>query len=280
MLAQLLQHTLQTTQQQATQMTQLLAQTTQIQQQILQTQTRPRPSRKKSNPPRFDGSDQDDLELWIFSTEQYYSEFRTEMHDFSSNFSDMAFANLGTDAQAWYRDVKISLGASPLTWSVFKERIRARFRDKDFKFKTLTKMYELKATKSQQEYTSRFLHLLSQVDTELPEVVKRWFFQQNLRADTSAYISRNVPDTLEQALEMAQRFEDAKPASTRPPAKELANQNAKPNYKSKNNTSKDNTIKQCNYCKRKNHTEDECRTKARDIAAAAESGSSKNGSAR
>ncbi|OWZ09203.1 hypothetical protein PHMEG_00018132 [Phytophthora megakarya] len=132
-------------------MTQLLAQTTQIQQQILQAQTRPIPSRKKSDPPRFGGNDQDDLELWIFSTEQYYSEFRTEMHDFSSNFSDMVFANLGTDAQAWY----------------------PRFRDKDFKFKTLTKMYELKATKSQQEYTSRFLHLLSQVDTELPEVVKR-----------------------------------------------------------------------------------------------------------
>ncbi|OWZ19817.1 hypothetical protein PHMEG_0005873 [Phytophthora megakarya] len=85
----------------------------------------------------------------------------------------MVFANLGTDAQAWYSDVKISLGADPLAWSVFKERIRARFRDKAFKFKTLTKMYELKANKSKQEYTSHFLHLLSQVDTELPEGVKR-----------------------------------------------------------------------------------------------------------
>lgn len=37
-------------------------------------------------------------------------------------------------------------------------------------------MFELKPTKSQQEYTSRFLHLLSQVDTELPDVVNSWFF--------------------------------------------------------------------------------------------------------
>ncbi|ETN00919.1 hypothetical protein PPTG_24175 [Phytophthora nicotianae INRA-310] len=286
MLAQLLQHTLQTTQQQATQMTQLLAQTTQIQQQIVRAQTCPRPSRKKADPPRFDGSDQDDLELWIFSTEQYYSEFRTEMHEFSSNFSDMAFANLGTDAQAWYRDVKISLGASPFTWGVFKERIRARFRDKDFKYKTLTKMYELNPGKSQQEYTSRFLHLLSQVDTELPEVVKHWFFQQNLRTNTSGYISQNIPETLEKAIELAQRYEDAKPANTRPPAKEPAKQNAKTNNSSSSNSksnkvaSKDNPVKRCNYCKRKNHTEDECRTKARDVTADAESGPPKNGPAR
>ncbi|KAG3055577.1 hypothetical protein PC122_g21677 [Phytophthora cactorum] len=124
----------------------------------------------------------------------------------------MVFANLGVDAQAWYRDVKISQRTSPITWQVFKERIRARYLDQDFKYKTLTKIYELKPGKSQQEYTSKFLHLMSQADTELPEVVKRWFFQQNMRSDTSGYVSRNVSDTLEKEIDLAQRFEDAKPA--------------------------------------------------------------------
>lgn len=78
-------------------------------------------------------------------------------------------------------------------------------------------MFELKPTKSQQEYTSRFLHLLSQVDTELPDVVNSWFFSAKF---AGAYISRNMPETLEQATEMAQRYEDAKPAHTRPPPKE------------------------------------------------------------
>ncbi|KAE9143785.1 hypothetical protein PF006_g11214 [Phytophthora fragariae] len=135
-LAQMLQFALQTTQQQSQQMSQLLAQTAQIQQQILQAQSRPRSARKKSDPPCFEGSDDDDLELWIFSTEQYYTDFQAEMHDLSSSFSDMEFANL---VQAWYRDIKISLGSSPFTWEVFKERIRTRFRDEVFKFKTLTK---------------------------------------------------------------------------------------------------------------------------------------------
>ncbi|KAJ8566439.1 hypothetical protein ON010_g6685 [Phytophthora cinnamomi] len=119
----------------------------------------------KFPPPGFEGNVNDDLELWSFSAEQYYSDFKTEMHELSSSFSDMVFANLGVDAQAWFRDVKLSMGPNPLAWALFKERIRAPFRDKDFKYKTLLKMFELKPTKSQQEYTSRFLHLLSQVDT-------------------------------------------------------------------------------------------------------------------
>ncbi|KAG2760997.1 hypothetical protein PC129_g13664 [Phytophthora cactorum] len=199
------------------------------------------------------------------------------MQEASSSFSDMVFANLGVDAQAWYRDVKISQGTSPITWQVFKERIRARYRDKDFKYKTLTKMYELKPGKSQQEYTSKFLHLMYQVDTEQPEVVKRWFFQQNMRSDTSGYVSRNVPDTLEEAIDLAQRFEDAKPAQERPPAKEQAKPAARTNIsgsKPPNDVKNGNSTTFCGYCKKKNHTEDVCRKKARDTAAP-DSGSSK-----
>ncbi|KAG2990075.1 hypothetical protein PC121_g21761 [Phytophthora cactorum] len=282
MLAQMLQFALQTTQQQSAQMSQLLTQTAQIQQQILQAQSRPRPARKKSDPPRFEGRDDDDLELWIFSTEQYYTDFQAEMQEASSSFSDMVFANLGVDAQAWYRDVKISQRTSPITWQVFKERIRARYLDQDFKYKTLTKIYELKPGKSQQEYTSKFLHLMSQADTELPEVVKRWFFQQNMRSDTSGYVSRNVSDTLEKEIDLAQRFEDAKPAQERPPAKEQAKPAARTNIsgsKPANDVKNSNSTTFCGYCKKKNHTEDVCRKKARDTAAP-DSGSSKNDQAR
>ncbi|OWZ17058.1 hypothetical protein PHMEG_0009052 [Phytophthora megakarya] len=244
-------------------MDQLLAQTAQLQQQFLQAQSRPRPTRKKSDPPRFEGNDNDDLELWNFNTEQYYSDFYTGMQELSSSFSEMVFANLGVDVQAWFRDLKLSMGSNPLTWALFKERIRARFRHKYFKYKTLSKMFELKPTKPQQEYTSRFLHLLSQVDTELPDVVKRWFSQQNLLSDTSAYISRNVPETLEQAIEMDQRYEDAKPAHTLPLPKKQGKPTARPNSSTNAKTNKDfkKTDSQvvCGYCSKKNHVEEECR---------------------
>ncbi|GMF48236.1 unnamed protein product [Phytophthora fragariaefolia] len=64
------------------------------------------------------------------------------------------------------------------------------------------------------DYTSKFMLLLSQSSMELPEMAKRWFYQQNLRGDTSCHISQNNPKTLQAAIEHAQRFEDAR--STRP----------------------------------------------------------------
>ncbi|GMF56186.1 unnamed protein product [Phytophthora fragariaefolia] len=123
---------------------------------------------------------------------------------------------LGPDVMSWYREFKASVGDEPRTWTLFKENIRARFRNSDFEFKLLTKMNELQATGTQQEYTSKFMLLLSQTTMEIPEVVKRWFYQQNLRADTKSYICQNIPTTLQDTIEHAQRFEDAcKPARPR-----------------------------------------------------------------
>ncbi|KAE9163256.1 hypothetical protein PF004_g30208 [Phytophthora fragariae] len=277
-LAQMLQVMMQMSQQQTAFMGQVMAQTAHIQQLILQ--TRPRNPHKRGDPPPFKGKDNEDLELFLFSTEQYYADFMSAMHEDSSEFTDMIFGSLGVDAQSWFREFKLSMDSRPITWQLFKERIRARFRDKDHKFKTLTKLYELKPGKSQQEYTSSFLNLLSQLDTELPEIVKRWFYQQPLRAETSAYISQNIPQTLEHAIELAQRFKDAKPSAVKNPAKEHPKQQQQGSTANKsqtgNRTSESNKF--CDYCKRRNHTESECRTKARAEAKAGDS--PKNGKAR
>ncbi|OWZ24023.1 hypothetical protein PHMEG_0001005 [Phytophthora megakarya] len=60
-----------------TQISQQLAQTAQTQQQNSTDPVSSKPSRKKSDPPRFQGNNSDDLELWIFSTEQCYVEFES-----------------------------------------------------------------------------------------------------------------------------------------------------------------------------------------------------------
>ncbi|KAF4149110.1 Aspartyl protease, partial [Phytophthora infestans] len=124
------------------------------------------------------------------------------------DFVDTIFGNLGPVAQTGYRDFKISLGDQPATWTIFKQRIRERFRDADFQHKMLSRLHNLRWSGSQQANTTKFLHLLSQLDCELPEVVKRWYYQQNLRSDTSAFVSQNVPSTLKEVIELAQRFED------------------------------------------------------------------------
>ncbi|OWY99822.1 hypothetical protein PHMEG_00029112 [Phytophthora megakarya] len=98
------------------------------------------------------------------------------MRSVLSGFVNTIFANLGTTAQTWHRDFKISLGDQPATWSIFKQLIR----EPDFEHKVLS-LHNLRWIGSQQAYTTKFLHLLSQFDRELPEVVKCWYYQQNLR---------------------------------------------------------------------------------------------------
>ncbi|KAG3107287.1 hypothetical protein PI125_g12881 [Phytophthora idaei] len=108
---------------------------------------------------------------------------------------------LGADVMPWYREFKFSLGEAPRTWSLFKQQIRVRFRDSDFKYKLLTKMFDLQPSGTQQEYTTKFMQLMSMSSIDIPEVVERWFYQQNLRADASGYASQSIPEDLHKTIE-------------------------------------------------------------------------------
>ncbi|KAJ8539116.1 hypothetical protein ON010_g12755 [Phytophthora cinnamomi] len=193
-----------------------------------------KPQKKKGNHPQFNGETNDDLQLWLFSTEQYYSNCDEEMHADSSEFVNTIFANMGPTAQTWYRDFKILLGEQPATWALFKQRIRECFREADYQHKLLTRIHNLRCSGSQQAYTTKFLHLLSQLDCELPEVVKRWYYQQNLRAETNAFVSQNVPTTLKQVIKLAERFEDSRAAQVGSNGKKDNNHNVKSQGKNAN----------------------------------------------
>ncbi|ETO80890.1 hypothetical protein F444_04711 [Phytophthora nicotianae P1976] len=102
------------------------------------------------------------------------------------------------------------MGTNPRTWSLFKQQIRAHNRDSDYEFKLLTKMHDLQVSSTQQEYNTKFMQLLSMSSIDMPEVVKRWFYQQNLRPETNSYVSQNYPVTLKDTIEHVQRFEDVR----------------------------------------------------------------------
>ncbi|GMF53319.1 unnamed protein product [Phytophthora fragariaefolia] len=192
--------------------------------------------------------DNEDLEPFVFSTEQYYGDFMTAMHEYSSEFTDMIFGNLGVDAQSWFREFKLSMDSRPITWQLFKERIRARVH---------VKLPEPPITAGH----------------GTAEIVKRWFYQQQLLAETSAYISQNIPQTLEHNIKLVQRFKGAKPGAVKNPAKGHSKQKQQGSTTNRsqtgNRTSESNKF--CVYCKRRNHTESECRTKARAEAKAGDS---------
>ncbi|KAG2852099.1 hypothetical protein PC129_g21280 [Phytophthora cactorum] len=63
---------------------------------------------------------------------------------------------------SWYREFKQTLGESPRNWYVLKQQLRVRFRDSDFEFELLSRLYDLRASGTQQEYTAKFMILLSQ----------------------------------------------------------------------------------------------------------------------
>lgn len=106
-------------QQQQQQFAQLMQQQALFQQQ--QQTSSQKQQKKKGNPPMFNGESSDDLELWLFSTEQYYFDCQLDMASNTSEFVNLIFGNLGTAARTWYRHFKVSLGENPATWALFKQ---------------------------------------------------------------------------------------------------------------------------------------------------------------
>ena len=146
---QFFQTELQQTQQQFQAMMQ---QQLQFQQHVLAAQHAAKIDNGKKDPPKFIGKANEDLELWIFTIEQYYGSYAEEMVANDSRFVDLVSPNLGPEAMTWYRAFKNDMNLAPRTWASFKTAIRSRFRDSDFDYKCFTKLYNLKPTGSQEDY--------------------------------------------------------------------------------------------------------------------------------
>ncbi|GMF46857.1 unnamed protein product [Phytophthora fragariaefolia] len=143
-------------------------------------QARANRQKQKADPPKFHDRAEDDLELWLFHIEEHFAAYTVEMSRNDSRFVDMFVPFLGVDVMAWYREFKHAMGSSPRTWPLLKQQIRSRYRDNDYEFKILTKTHDLRVPTTQQEYTTKFTQLLSMSDISMPEIVKRWFYQQHM----------------------------------------------------------------------------------------------------
>ncbi|GMF40888.1 unnamed protein product [Phytophthora fragariaefolia] len=164
-----------------------------FQREMFESQARANTQKQKPDPPKFNGKSSEDLELWLFHIEEYLSAYASERNSPDSRFVDMVVPFLGPEAMSWYREFKNTLGDSPRVWAVFKQQIRLRFRDSDYDYNLLSKLHSLRVSGTQQDYTSNFMLLLSQLSIELPETVKRWFISKTCEltpAATSLRISR------------------------------------------------------------------------------------------
>ncbi|POM64736.1 Hypothetical protein PHPALM_19704 [Phytophthora palmivora] len=148
----------------------------------------------RANPPKFHGCADEDMELWLFHIEEHFATPKMDWSSDDSRFLDIVVPFLDVDAMAWHREFKHSTGNNPETWSVFKHQIRSPYRDND--------------------YDIKFMQLLSISSIDMPETVKRWFYQHNLRADHNPYVSQYGPLTLKDTIDHAQQFEDSREAPT------------------------------------------------------------------
>ncbi|KAF1333397.1 Retrovirus polyprotein, partial [Globisporangium splendens] len=210
--------------------------------------------RKNAHPPVYDGKLNEDLELWIFATEEYYS---------SKN-------NLGKTVLNWYRAFSAQCESEnvPKSWSLFKTRLRERFRPKDFEYNLRERLFHLKQTGSIHEYVSRFQDLLSQSELSISEMEKRFYFQNGLRNETAKKIKEESPSRLADVIEIASNFEFAHFAGKSPQTSSTGSI-SKPKAEKKQfsqkskDTQKDDWKKTatCHKCGKKGHVAPDCRAK-------------------
>ncbi|KAK1928732.1 hypothetical protein P3T76_015835 [Phytophthora citrophthora] len=142
---------------------------------------------RKKDPPMYEGKYGEDIELWIFATEQYYASRRELMEADTSDFVTMISSNLGKSVLNWYRAFIAECEGTNVqpTWSLFKGRLRTRFRPKDFEYDLRERMFRLKQNETIHDYVSKFQDLLSQTELSISELEKRFFFQNGLREETA-----------------------------------------------------------------------------------------------
>ncbi|OWZ05370.1 hypothetical protein PHMEG_00022552 [Phytophthora megakarya] len=102
--------------------------------------------RRKKDPPTYEGKFGEDLELWIFATEEYYANKRGLMEADTSDFVTMISSSLGKSVLNWYRafscNVKLQQRLRP--GGLFKLKLRKRFRPKDFEYNLRERLFQLK----------------------------------------------------------------------------------------------------------------------------------------
>jgi hypothetical protein len=114
---------------------------------------------RKKDPPMYEGKMNEDVELWIFSSEDYYSYKRHLMTEDSSEFVEEIARNLGKSVQNWYGTIFTADCAAAgvnKTWILFKEKLRQRIKPNDFEYNLRERMIELKQTTSIHEYVAKF----------------------------------------------------------------------------------------------------------------------------
>lgn len=166
---------------------------------------------RKKQPPTYEGKLTEDLELWFFSIEQYYADYHPQMVEESAQFVTMISCHLGVSPMNWYRQFSMECDATgrTKTWEAFKDAMRRRFLPPDHEYVLRERLWALNQKDNLHDYIAEFHNLLIQCTEHISPLELRFYFQQGLKPATSNHLREHHPQTLDEAIEIALRFDHA-----------------------------------------------------------------------
>ena len=158
--------------------------------------------------PVFSGKPTESVVGWISSVEDALVAM-----NINDELTAIAYAVLGLKdaAQAWWQTKKQAapLGVLPYkNWGSFCKGITNAFQPVNHSQQIRLQLQRLKQTTSVREYTTTFLELVGQLN-HIDEDDKVVYYTNGLKSQTRMELTYKVPRTLEKAIDLATKFDNA-----------------------------------------------------------------------
>ncbi|POM62604.1 hypothetical protein PHPALM_28220 [Phytophthora palmivora] len=163
----------------------------------------------QAEPPKYHGTLKENLELLFVTGEQYYADYHPLMTENSGAFVTMVSCYLAPTPMNWYRQFVTDWDRNHIarTWETFKTAMRKCFLPPDFEYMLREKLGKLTQIGSLCDYVSVFQDVLDPYKVPISPLESRFYSQQGLHSETSRHLREHHPATLEEAIELAMRFD-------------------------------------------------------------------------
>jgi hypothetical protein len=200
---------------------------------------------RRIEPPKYAGSINEDLELFLFQVEQFYADYDPSLRDTSPMFVSMVATFFEPTPMNVYRQFVSECESQGIvvTWPALKDRLRGRFTPPDFEFTLRERLCKLTQLASLHDYISEFMNILVQCKVPINPLDLRFYFQQGLRSETSQHLREHHPDNLDDTISIALRYDHGVAGGTNPVT-----------------TAEWMKTVTCHRCKKQGHTASSCPT--------------------
>ena len=194
----------------ADQFAQLMARMDQLTQTLAQQANNAQPTARLRGPPAptFAGHRGDDVENFLFQLQNYLDVNQVQR---PGQQMQLAVSLLRDHALVWYR----SLPAGPSSLQEFAQLLRDTFTDVDEQRGLRQRLRELRQTTDAHSYVQDFRALMVRID-DMGVLDRIEAFIVGLRPRTRREVSFHAPDTLEEAYQLALRYDRSYHAAGRP----------------------------------------------------------------